>query len=331
MTSLFRHQLLRLRWIILALAVAMVIGIFTMIQPSQALLGAYDPKQRFQGPAIVLDHHFVTWRPDHANELTAALQQAQKRQRIPMISLEPWPWNAYGMNRATLLQDILAGRYNETLDRALRTIQAAAPDRVLLRWAHEMEIVGQYPWSVADAQSYVAAYRYIHQRAQQLGIHNLIWIWSPAGNRNALEYWPGTDVVDMVGISIYATPEWHPDRSGTLPSFQRLMTDKYRLVEPLHKPILVAEVGVNAAAREQQQWLAEAIQHLAQFPRLIGWVYFNQIQPEVVPLPIGTPNWSLQSGPLEYLVQHWPYRRPQTPAQKQLQDILTRQTGVDRS
>jgi beta-mannanase len=330
MTSFFLHQLSRLRWIILALAVAMVIGVFALIQPSRALLGAYDPQQLFQGPAIVLDHHFVTWRPDHAHELTAALQQAHRRQRIPMISLEPWPWNAYGMNRATLLPDILAGRYNETLDRALRTIQAAAPDRVLLRWAHEMEIVGQYPWSVADAKSYVAAYRYIHHRAQQLGIQNLIWIWSPAGNRNALDYWPGADVVDVVGISIYATPEWHPDSTGSLPSFQRLMMEKYRLVEPLHKPILVAEVGVNAAAREQQQWLSEAIQQLAQFPRLIGWVYFNQIQPEVVPLPIGSPNWSLQPGPLDYLVQHWPYRRPQTPAQKQLQDVLTRQAGADR-
>jgi cellulose synthase (UDP-forming) len=195
----------------------------------------------------------------------------------------------------------------------------------VIRWAHEMEMVGQYPWGIADGKLYVAAYRYLHQRAQQLGLRNLVWIWSPAGNRNALDYWPGADVVDWVGISIYATPEWHPDGSGHLPSFQRLMDEKYHLVEPLGKPVIVAEVGVNASPQETQRWLSEAISQLTQFPRLIGWVYFNQIQPDVVPLTIGQPNWSLPEAQVDYLVKHWPHHPRRASAQVQLQEVLTRQ------
>jgi cellulose synthase (UDP-forming) len=312
MQSYLRLQLTKLRWCILAMFIAMGILSSTLPQPSQALLGAYDPGHLFRDPSVVLEHHFVTWRPDNARELTAALQQARTNHRVPMITLEPWPWNYYGMERSTLLPDIIAGRYNETLDRVLQTMQAVRPQQVILRWAHEMEIVGQYPWSVQEPKLYVAAYRYIHQRAKQLGVNNLIWLWSPAGNRNAVDYWPGEDVVDWVGISIYATPEWNPDGSGELPSFQRLMYQKYDLVRKWHKPTIVAEVGVNATPAQQQQWLSQAIHQLSQFPQLIGWIYFNQIQPEIVPLPIGQPNWSLQSEQVDYLVKNWP--QPKTKA-----------------
>jgi cellulose synthase (UDP-forming) len=306
MQSFCRLQLAKLRWYILMLTITTSVWFSTLSQPSPALLGAYDPTHLFQDPSVVFEHHFVPWRPDHAHELVTALQQTRRNHRIPMITLEPWPWNSHGMERSTLLPDILAGRYDETLDRALRTIQAVTPQQVVLRWAHEMEIVGQYPWSVQDAKLYVAAYRYIHQRARQLGVNNLIWLWSPAGNRNSVDYWPGKDVVDWVGISIYATPEWNPDGSGELPSFQRLMQQKYDLVRQWRKPVIVAEVGVNAVPQKQQQWLSQAINHLSQFPQLMGWIYFNQIQPEIVPLPIGQPNWSLQSEQVDYLVKNWP-------------------------
>jgi cellulose synthase (UDP-forming) len=309
MQSSFRLQLAKLRWYILMLIITMGIWLSTLSQPSQALLGAYDPAHLFQDPSVVLEHHFVTWRPDNASELVTALQQTRTNHRIPMITLEPWPWNSHGMDRSTLLPDILAGRYDRTIDRVLHTLQAVTPQQVVIRWAHEMEIVGQYPWSVQDAKSYIAAYRYIHQRSRQLGVNNLVWLWSPAGNKNAVNYWPGGDVVDWVGISIYATPEWDPDRSGKLPSFQRLMQEKYHLVKQWRKPVIVAEVGVNATPPEKQRWLSQAIHQLSQFPQLIGWVYFNQIQPEIVPLPIGQPNWSLQSEQVDYLVKNWPRDR----------------------
>jgi cellulose synthase (UDP-forming) len=320
MLSPFLRRIKQLRgWFILMIALSGILTLLFYSQPAKAMLGVYDPSQDFQsqGLTVSLEHHFVPWRPDNAQELATAIQQTQSHHRIPLITLEPWPWNWQEMQRSTLLQDIAAGKYNETIDRALRTIHQITPQKVLLRWGHEMEIVGQYPWSVADAQAYITAYRYLVTRARQLGIDNIIWIWSPAGNANAIHYWPGEDVVDIVGISIYATPEWHPDRTQSLPSFDRLMQQKAKVLYHWKKPILVAEVGVNAPPQAQKQWLIQAIDQLRKFPNVMGWVYFNQIQPEIVPLAIGRPNWKLDRTAAQSLVEQWPkFESDQSPQQK---------------
>lgn len=252
-----------------------------------------------------------------------ALKQAQDNQRIAMISLESWPWNWNKMTGATLLQDIVAGRYDTTIDRCFKTIQAHSPQVVLFRWGHEMEIIGQYPWSVADSKAYIAAYRYLFDRAKQLGVNNILWVWSPAGNANAVEYWPGNDVVDIVGISIYATPEWHPDGTQTLPSFHQLMQQKAKAFKPWQKPVLIAEVGVNAPPQQQQQWLTQAVRDLSQFPQVLGWVYFNQIQPDIVPLTIARPNWSLNQDSANLLIQRWPQLHPERSPYEELSRLLS--------
>jgi beta-mannanase len=316
------------QWCFYAIMITVVL-ILAQGKPVQALLGVYDPAQRFnsqaiQSNAVSLEHHFVTWRPDNADELVTALQSAQGHQRIAIISLESWPWNWNGMTKDTLLQDIESGRYDETIDRCLRTIQTVTPQKVLLRWGHEMEIINQYPWSVDNPQAYIAAYRHFVTRSHQLGVDNIIWVWSPAGNANAINYWPGEDVVDIVGISIYATPEWHPDGIQALPSFARLMEQKANLWQRWRKPVLVAEVGVNGSPQAQQQWLIQAIQQLKQFPSVIGWIYFNQIQPDIVPLAIGQPNWSLPTEQVDYLVRHWPHRHTTLSAQEQLRNLFER-------
>jgi cellulose synthase (UDP-forming) len=334
MKTYYFQRIKKLRWYFLLLVISGVVAFVYHIQPAQALLGVYDPSQTFHSKgvqadsaAVTLEHHFVTWRPDNAQELAAALQQAQQHQRMAMISLESWPWNWQGMVRSTLLQDIASGRYDETLDRCLRTIQAISPQTVLLRWGHEMEIVGQYPWSVENPQAYIAAYRHWVSRARQLGIGNIIWVWSPAGNESAINYWPGDDVVDIVGISIYATPAWHPDRLAELPSFSRLMQQKSKLWQHWRKPVLIAEVGVTGSAAEKQQWLTQAIQDLKNFPQVIGWVYFNQIQPEIVPLPIGRPDWSLDLPQAEYLMRSWQSFQPGRSDQARLESLLARSVG----
>jgi beta-mannanase len=312
----------------LALMSMTTVIVMQMSMPAPALLGVYDPGRVFnaglstQPAAIALEHHFVPWRLDNANELIQALDQAQAHQRIPLITLESWPWNWQGMTAATLLQDIAVGRYDQTIERCLKVMQARSPEKILLRWGHEMEIVGQYPWSVSDSAAYIAAYRHWVDKATQLGVNNLIWVWSPAGNNNAVNYWPGDDVVDVVGVSIYATPEWHPDRKAELPSFQRLMRQKESVFSRWHKPVIVAEVGVNADATTQQVWLTQAISQLKQFPQVIGWVYFNQIQPEIVPLEIQRPDWSLDAQSTHYLLQHWPQPQSDRSAQEKLAELV---------
>ncbi|MEB3161223.1 MAG: glycosyltransferase [Synechocystis sp.] len=270
--------------------------------------GVYDPSGDFANlDGVDIDHHFVTWRLDNATELDIALQKAQRQKRLPMITLEPWPWNWQGMTSDTLLSDIAAGKYDPTLERIFQLIKTRSSQPILLRFAHEMEIVDQYPWSKADAQQYIAAYRHVVDLARRLGVKNVAWVWSPAGNESAQAYWPGDAYVDYVGISIYATPEWTWGLApaGKLLSFRELIAHKYWPVEKFHKPMILTEVGVNADEVAKQQWLDDSVTILQEFPAIKAWVYFNQVQPDIVPLDIGVPQWQLNRAQAERLMQRW--------------------------
>jgi beta-mannanase len=211
------------------------------------------------------------------------------------------------MTSETLLTDIAAGKYDPTLERIFQQIKTRASQPILLRFAHEMEIVDQYPWSKADAQQYIAAYRYVVDLARRLEVQNLYWVWSPAGNQAAAAYWPGDAYVDYVGISIYATPEWTWGLApaGELLSFRDLIEHKYWPAAKFKKPMILTEVGVNAPATGKQQWLDESVTVLQEFPAIKAWVYFNQVQPAIVPLDIGVPQWQLNRSQAERLMQRW--------------------------
>lgn len=278
---------------------------YPIVKPRIAL-GIYDPKGDFKSAtSILLDHHFVTWRLDNTFELDAALQQAKDANRIPLITLEPWAWNWEGMTRETLLWDIVAGKYDATLHQIFLTLKKEAPQKILLRWAHEMEMVDQYPWSKREANDYVAAYHHVVGVARQMEVTNVLWVWSPAGNQEAKYYFPGDAYVDYVGVSIYATKAWNWYETTRLRPFQELMAEKYWVARRYQKPMIVAEVGVDGTDAEQSQWLAQMVTHLNQFPQVRGIVYFNQIQPEIVPLTIGQPNWELKPNSVAQLLQAW--------------------------
>lgn len=279
----------------------------------QPAFGVYDPDHTFDAlDGVQIDHHFVTWRLDNATEMTAAIAAAQSRRRLPLITLEPWPWNWQGMTDATLLQDIAAGRYDPTLERLFEVIKRASPKPLLLRFAHEMEMVGRYPWAVPDADAYIAAYRHVVDLARRMGVDNILWVWSPAGNNEAKAYWPGTEYVDYVGLSIYATPEWTWGLAppGELLSFAELISHKYWVADAYHKPVLLTEVGVNASPATKQRWLQQSVGVFSQFPAIRAWVYFNQVQPDIVPLEIGKPAWQLTPDQARRLIKDWRQDKP---------------------
>jgi len=273
--------------------------------------GYDDHDQTLQRQSVPADlgHHFIPWGQGHVDRLQAALAADRAAGSQSVITLEPWPWalmevgdpHTYAQRERqanlTLLADIAAGRYDEPLLLSLQEIQRAGSGPVLVRFMHEMEITGQYPWSPAQAEAFIAAYRHGVALSRKHGLDRIRWVWSPAGFKKAAAFWPGWDVVDVVGLSLYATPEWN---GGLVPpgrnlSLDQLLKARY-WVRSYGKPILLAEVGINAPRDEKQAWFRQALADLPYFPEVVGWIYFNQRQPAIVPLEIGFPNWGLTDG-----------------------------------
>lgn len=280
--------------------------------PERPLFGIYEPTPTaIQNTPLGIEVLFLDWNNREAVTLLQTfLGEAQRRQRLPLLTLEPFPDRAGGRTNADLLADVHAGHH----DRAIVTITgtlASHPGPVLLRFAHEMDKTGQYPWGFADPDRYLRLYSYVHGKVMAEGPTNLRWVWSPAGGSNADRYWPGDASVDLIGLSIYASRAWTPDRS--LESFSQQLEQKRWLQRRFGRPLLVAEAGVSGPSADQRRWIEEAVGSLPQFPEVCGLVYFQAHQPRWMPLPTGHENWQLKQGPLRWLLaqQPLPARRGQ--------------------
>lgn len=246
---------------------------------NQVAVGAYDPNGELVGENLNVEHSFVVWY--RTDQLESALKSAIAHRRVPMISLEPWPWNESGtdMGPSTLIQDTNAGLYDEYIRASARWIKWATPQQVIVRWGHEFELRGLYPWSTADAEAYKEAYRRVVDIFNEEGATNVLWMWAPAGNMPAVSYYPGSEYVDMIGVTILSDQVW--ERQGGFEDqrpFTTLFDEKYWLANTYGKPIWAAEVGVSSELQDfQVQWLSDARSSFAQYPQLQGFVYFNRI------------------------------------------------------
>jgi beta-mannanase len=278
--------------------------------PHSPLLGLYEPSpSAAQKGSMDLAATFFNWNdPDLLDQVEEFLAQARTQRRLPLLTLEPFPDKAAGRRDADLLPDVVAGRYDATLQ-ALGDVLAKEPGPVLLRFGHEMDITGQYAWSYENPAQYIQLYRSVFHRINAQRLPQVRWVWSPAGSPTAHQFWPGDAHVDLIGISIYASRAWTSD--GSLQGFAEQLAEKNLLHRRFRRPLLVAETGVSGSAAEQRRWLAAALESLPQFPEVCGLVYFHAPQPSWMPLPSGHENWQLQGESLSWLLRqgHLPERR----------------------
>lgn len=110
-------------------------------------------------------------------------------------------------------QNIADGRYDDTLTTLVDYLKGLAPRKVFLRIGYEFD----GPWNCYQPTSYKAAYRYIATELSDANANNVATVWQSAvwpdgyGNENYNtanpehfdNWYPGDDVVDFVGISIF--------------------------------------------------------------------------------------------------------------------------------
>jgi cellulose synthase (UDP-forming) len=245
-------------------------------------LGVYDPSGAMAGP-VDAEEVFVQWKPAVAAEIRTQVARILSVGRVPIVTVEPYPWGIDGLGGPTLLSDIAAGRYDAVTRQIAETVSAFAPAPVYLRFAHEMDLTGAFPWSQGDPPAYIAAYRhFVH--TVRASTANAQFIWSPSGGGGSAGYYPGDDVVDQVGVTLLVADEW--SGTGRTPSFVAMMDGRYRLAVQLGKPLIVCELGASIgdpAAR--LRWAQEARAAMDRYPRLLGVVYFDATNPPIHQMP----------------------------------------------
>jgi len=165
---------------------------------------------------------------------------------------------------------------------------------VVIRWGHEMEnFTGRYPWATRDAQAYIDAYQYFVSKCASRA-PNAQYMWSPAGNKNLKDYWPGENYVDYIGITVYNYEAWEILFYGYSRSFKENFGERYARVGEYRKPIMIAEFGATGAGRTQ--WITEALQEVNKYILVKSVLFFSAMDP-VSWGSVPPPDWRTQPGP----------------------------------
>lgn len=212
-------------------------------------VGIYYPNHPLSASRPYIRHSFVDWKDTHG--LAQEVLLAESKGNTPLITLQPEGEPDGGK----LLSDISAGRYDRRLGEISKVL-AASHRPVYIRFAHEMELYDVYPWGNQDPSLFIKAWKYVVTYTRANGAVNTKWVWSPAGNPGADDYYPGDDYVNVVGTTILYDRYWSGDYK---PSFYELQQNRAWL-QTFGKPVWIVEFGAgNYDLAFQKQLLREAL------------------------------------------------------------------------
>ncbi len=167
-------------------------------------------------------------------------------------------WGGFRTENTSIdLEKCLNGEDPEGYDLLLRDMDAIALELqklrdagvpVLWRPLHEAS-GGWFWWGASGADAYIRLYRLMYERyTREFGLNNLLWIWN---GQDALWY-PGDDVVDIIGEDLYPGRHAHDTQAGAF--------SKCRSYTQAKKLIMMSECGCIPSPikceRDQVMWSA---------------------------------------------------------------------------
>ena len=268
--------------------------------PGSTPFGVYDPGGEFTDDSQVqIEHLFLPWEDVSLDSLYDADEYASDRGRSLLVTIEPWTWTRDARNTPEILiNSINTGAYDENM-RSICNVLNDLKSPITVRWAQEMEEKkGQFIWSNWEPTVYINAYKRIIDVCRSEA-PNIKVMWSPLGNADAENYYPGDDYVDTIGLSVFGLQAYDEFTTGKEQSFQDIFGPRYANVEKFCKPIIVAELGFVGDVNYVQNWQNTVAQNYNEYPYLKGIVYFNQKEVHAWPSGFGKPDWRISKRVVE--------------------------------
>lgn len=220
----------------------------------------------------------ITWFSDWVQPppSMARLEAVDAWGAVPQITWEPRDSRGPRAQRRFRLERIARGDFDAYATAWARRL-AAYGRPVVLRFAHEMNHHA-YPWGTAEGNrpgTYVTAWRHLRSVFAHAGATNVRWNWSPTASRLDWRYYPGDDVVDIIGLTGFnggADLNWGGWRSpGQI--FARALADTARRAPD--KPVELSEVSSAANGGNRPAWIERLFVLARTYPQVRTISWFN--------------------------------------------------------
>ncbi|HWR29954.1 MAG TPA: glycosyl hydrolase [Negativicutes bacterium] len=222
----------------------------------------------------------------------AGLENAYTDGRYTELSMEtthPEANNALRFSESQInrevLYDILDGKYDSHFREYAQTLKKFGHP-VLFRFDNEMN--GDWCWYSAtfsgkDTDIYKAVWRHVHGLFDEVGVDNVLWVWNPNDLsfprfkwNEALMYYPGDDVVDIVGLTGYNTGTYFAsDPWREFPDIYQPLYANYSAW--FDKPFIIGEFGSNSVGGDKVAWINKMFREMPKFNRIKVAIWWSGI------------------------------------------------------
>ncbi|MEX2237364.1 MAG: glycosyl hydrolase [Dehalococcoidia bacterium] len=225
------------------------------IPGAAALIGAWDPDDNIKEP-FDFDVGYNDIGDGSLDRLSDFLDSSTATHDTVLITWEPWLWTPE-QSEPVALAEIIDGSYEEVIISWAQIIDSQGDLEVLLRPAPRMDVMGVYPWSGGEAEEYQEYWRHIVDVFREEEVENVKWVWSPGGAADSLDYYPGDEYVDMVGLIVNVAAAWEePGADGGFRPFATIVKPLIDQFSSLQKPFVAAEVAIDLETEEQErEWM----------------------------------------------------------------------------
>jgi hypothetical protein len=183
--------------------------------PPAATLGIYKGGPASQGQHPNILNEYYAWGD---TSIGSFLSSSRSQGATPFIELEPWTTASYS-NCSVSMSGIASNNSSDvSYEKAIGTAIANFGHPVILTFAHEFNVSGQYPWSPGGGcgttpSSWIAAWKAVVTAVNSTAGQNAYWMWAPGADtggttQSPAPWWPGSNYVDMVGVDGYPNTQW---------------------------------------------------------------------------------------------------------------------------
>lgn len=236
--------------------------------------------ERLIGRRFAIDHVYYRWNEPFptADDVWTAQQG-----RIPFLA---WSSRFGRTGPSVRWADIAAGKYDGTIDERADALRRFGRP-LFLTFQHEPgSLLGNGPNKAGTAVDYVRAWRHIVTRFRQRGTTNVSFVWTltafsmknGANSPAASALYPGDDVIDWIAADGYNQFACAAFGNAPWRTFTDIFSGFYAWAAPHHKPLMVAEFGVQedpTRPGRKGAWFRQVAQQLPSMPQIKAIVYFN--------------------------------------------------------
>lgn len=140
------------------------------------------------------------------------------------------------------------------------------------------------PYPLQGPELYKKAFRHVVDRVRARGVKNVLWVFhannysEPSDMWNvAAQYYPGSDYVDWLGLSVYGEQVRGVDSFSDFTPLFEWPTQEIHAIDPT-KPVMLTEWGVGEFPKEgsKADWIRDAFVDMPQRSYVKAAIFWNE-------------------------------------------------------